>query len=382
MADGVVKRRLNSLRWGTDRRTLIRTPGTTPHIPISFGGEVVTQPAPVNTSLPVVTGLDVVGSTLTATTGSWNNAVSFAYQWKLNGTGIVGATASTYVTQAGDTGGDITCTVTATGPGGNASATSGQAQVYEAEASALFAKMTTSPASVPRKKYMNTLIVDLKAQGIFSRLEAMWIPAAHSAEAAALDWKGNNARNLIGVGSPTFSTDLGFTYSGLNYHRTGVLPASSSNLTQNSGHIGGMTGSTIVATRALGGARVGSAANQIILVPRLSGGFTARVNQDTGPTPIACPPETANIAFLGHRTFSNTVEHIRSGAKIGDSTATSSVRTNFEVYIGAVNESGSLVLQLQDSIRWFSLGLNFTTAQAQYYTARIETYMAGLAANA
>ncbi|QIG73157.1 hypothetical protein EVC00_051 [Rhizobium phage RHph_N37] len=381
MADGVVKRRLNSLKWGMDRRTLIRTPGTTPHIPISLGGVPVTQPAPVNTSLPVVTGLDTVGSTLTATTGSWDNAVSFAYQWKLAGVAIVGATASTYVTQAGDTGGDITCTVTATSSGGSASATSVAVQVYEAEASVLFAKMTTSPASTLRKKLMNGLIVDLKAQGIFARLEAMWIPAAHSAEAAALDWKGNNARNLIGVGSPAFITNWGFTYSGLNYHRTGVLPASSPNLTQNSAHIGGMTGETIVATRAFGGARVGSAANQIIIVPRLSGGMTARVNQDTGPVPISCPPETANIAMLGHRTFSNTVEHIRSGSKIGDSTATSSTRTNFEVFIGAVNESGSIVLQMQDSIRWFSLGLNFTTAQANYYTSRIETYMAALAAN-
>lgn len=82
--------------------------------------------APVNTVIPAITGNAVVGSTLTASTGTWTAvpAASYAYQWKQDGSDISGATASTYVVQVGDVGHSITVTVTATNAVGSASATS------------------------------------------------------------------------------------------------------------------------------------------------------------------------------------------------------------------------------------------------------------------
>jgi hypothetical protein len=68
-----------------------------------------------NTVKPAITGSPIVGGTLTASTGTWDQAGStFAYQWNLDGTPIGTATANTYSPVAGDLGKSVTVTVTAT----------------------------------------------------------------------------------------------------------------------------------------------------------------------------------------------------------------------------------------------------------------------------
>ena len=62
---------------------------------------------------PKITGTAKVGSTLTATAGTWGPApVALTYQWKANGTAISGATATTYKPTSATVGKSITVTVT------------------------------------------------------------------------------------------------------------------------------------------------------------------------------------------------------------------------------------------------------------------------------
>lgn len=70
------------------------------------------------TPTPTVAGTMKVGSTLTATPGTWDAGTTFAYQWKKNGgTNIVGATKSIYVLAGSDAGATLTLSVTGTKPG-------------------------------------------------------------------------------------------------------------------------------------------------------------------------------------------------------------------------------------------------------------------------
>lgn len=71
-------------------------------------------PAPV----PTITGTAKVGSALASVPGTWGPApVTLAYQWKANGTAIVGATAATYKPVAAYAGKTLTVTVTGTKTG-------------------------------------------------------------------------------------------------------------------------------------------------------------------------------------------------------------------------------------------------------------------------
>jgi len=61
---------------------------------------------------PKITGTVRVGSTLTATVGTWSPAPTLSYQWKANGTAIAGATGRTFTLTSAQQGKTITVTVT------------------------------------------------------------------------------------------------------------------------------------------------------------------------------------------------------------------------------------------------------------------------------
>ena len=81
--------------------------------------------APVNTVNPVVTGVGLVGQTMSTTNGTWTGGVdSYSYQWQANGIDIFGATSSTYQVTIDKEGASIRCVVTATNAGGSTPANS------------------------------------------------------------------------------------------------------------------------------------------------------------------------------------------------------------------------------------------------------------------
>lgn len=96
---------------------------------------------PINMALPAITGTAQVGSTLTASSGSWaNSPASYAYQWQdcatsISCTSITGATSSSYTLQPSDVGKTMDVVVTATNAGGSGFVTSLQTQTIPAPAS-------------------------------------------------------------------------------------------------------------------------------------------------------------------------------------------------------------------------------------------------------
>jgi subtilisin family serine protease len=106
--------------------------------------------APVNTSLPTITGSTVQGQTLSAQPGSWsNNPTTFAYQWRdCDGSGancidISGATSSSYVLTASDVSSTIRVAVTASNAGGSATAVSGPTAVVQPPAAPVNTSLPT-----------------------------------------------------------------------------------------------------------------------------------------------------------------------------------------------------------------------------------------------
>lgn len=81
--------------------------------------------APVNTSLPTISGSSVARNTLSASVGSWSySPTSYSYQWVRDGSNISGATSSTYTTVDSDYATNINVRVTATNSFGSNAANS------------------------------------------------------------------------------------------------------------------------------------------------------------------------------------------------------------------------------------------------------------------
>jgi hypothetical protein len=100
------------------------TAGSGPTAPVSVA-------APVNDTAPSITGTAQQGQTLTADTGTWDNApTSFTFQWeRCDSSGAtcldIGGDAGTYVAGPGDVGSTLRVTVTAHNSSGDTPATSG-----------------------------------------------------------------------------------------------------------------------------------------------------------------------------------------------------------------------------------------------------------------
>ena len=80
--------------------------------------------APENITLPFVVGDVGEGDQVTVSNGGWIDVDEFSYQWKADGTNIVGATSKTYTVLVADHGKALTCVVTGTNAFGSTSATS------------------------------------------------------------------------------------------------------------------------------------------------------------------------------------------------------------------------------------------------------------------
>lgn len=103
----------------------------------------------------------------------------------------------------------------------------GEGGGYSTEALALFARFTTPPDAT-RKTLINNLIVALKAAGVWSKLDALYLTAAADSQAARRNWIAD-AFNLTAVSSPTFVADRGYTGDGsTSYLETSFNPSTAS----------------------------------------------------------------------------------------------------------------------------------------------------------
>jgi hypothetical protein len=91
-------------------------------------GEAVPEPVPAPpapVSPPSLSGSGVIGTAVAVDPGTWRDATSFAYLWRLDGAEIEGATGTEYQPAEADDRGALSCLVTATGPGGSTAAEAG-----------------------------------------------------------------------------------------------------------------------------------------------------------------------------------------------------------------------------------------------------------------
>lgn len=98
------------------------------------------------------------------------------------------------------------------GPSLRGAAAGGKSIRYSAEATALFGRMTTQP-NAARKALIDAIYTAGKQDGWLTKLDGLWIMAAHDAQAARLNWVSTSF-NLTAVASPTFTVDKGYKSDG------------------------------------------------------------------------------------------------------------------------------------------------------------------------
>lgn len=122
-----------------------------------------------------------------------------------------------------------------------------------AEAKALVARMSVAP-SKERKALIDTLVGSLKTAGVWAKLDALYVLAAHDAQAARLNWTSSNY-SLTANGTLTFTGDRGYASDGTTgYLAPGVAPNALSKFTLNSAHVGVWSRTDAVGNNDIGAA--------------------------------------------------------------------------------------------------------------------------------
>jgi hypothetical protein len=96
---------------------------------------------------------------------------------------------------------------------------------YDIDAAAIFAAFSIAP-TLARRAVINAYVVGLKADGIWPLLDILYLMAAADSQAGTINWKSPGAFGLIGVNSPSFTADRGYTGNGTSSRlRTQYTPS-------------------------------------------------------------------------------------------------------------------------------------------------------------
>jgi hypothetical protein len=108
---------------------------------------------------------------------------------------------------------------------------------FSAPAIALFAAMDVKPTGT-RKQAIDKFIAALVDAGIWDLLDVLHVFAAHTEQAALLNWINPGTNDAVAVDAPTFAADRGFTGNGTSSYVTSVNPLDAAHFVQNDASIG------------------------------------------------------------------------------------------------------------------------------------------------
>lgn len=252
---------------------------------------------------------------------------------------------------------------------------SGTGGTYGAEAQALFDRMTTQPNDT-RKVVIDTLIKSLQACGTWSRRDAIYVFAAHSRQAALLNWKSvfyGPTENS----APTFTIDRGFTGDGVgSYLDTGFNP--SSGVVQfklNDSSMGIWLGTDV------------SSSTQFDIgnnLTRIDGRSTSSLSfrPNTGASQSATLTVSTSVGLSAwSRSNSTTVSPYKNGSNLGDFSATSSGLQSANFLILANNNSTPAAANFSTrrvQAAFWGAGITDTQATCEY--SAFAAYMSAVGA--
>jgi len=244
---------------------------------------------------------------------------------------------------------------------------------YDPDAAAYFAAMSIQPDAT-RKGLINDYIVGLKADGVWSLLDLVYILASHDEQAARLNAKVPASNTITVAGTVTFTTDRGYTGNGTNgYLETGRALNAGGNYAQNSASTFSWINSSTGTTQSLGtwysGSRVSS-------LPDVAAGFTGRVNQTSDST-FGNPANRLGsrcISRTGATTTNGQVNGVASGST--STVASTSLNSTALTLLGdAANFNGL------DRLALAALGGGLTGTQMTALHDRSSTFLTAIGAN-
>lgn len=255
---------------------------------------------------------------------------------------------------------------------------------FEKEANSLFDRMSVKP-TIKRAKICSDLIKDLKGYGIWIKLDALYVLAAHSEQAGLLNWI-SNSNNATASGSPTFTSDEGFTFNGSsNYLDTNWNPNShASNYSMDDACVGVYVRNNVAEDATDIGWYDSASANCRTLIRSRNAGDEIRAYiHNVTANDVGTITNSRGLTVI-NQIDDLTLRVFKNGSKIGNDISNSTPQPNFSsftynFFIGASNNSGSDVAHCTKQIGLALIGAALSGKHSDLHTA-IEKYMDAIGA--
>ena len=193
----------------------------------------------------------------------------------------------------------------------------------------------SSNVSTGRKDLLDTLIKNLKTDGIWAKIDRLWLLAAENTASALVDLKG--LVSATAVGPPSFSADDGYTGNGSSHYiNTNFSPSANGvNYTTNAGCFGVWDVSTTPATGTIpiGISYFGHLSDATIRYTDSNSYW--RVNSSSATLTVAYPGAGLHIA---NRSDSNNSQLYYNGSSITTTTGAATAALAIPFYVLARNQ--------------------------------------------
>ena len=267
---------------------------------------------------------------------------------------------------------------------GNESAASGSVAVtvniLDVDARVAIDAMIPRPTSA-RMGDLNTFVLALKAGGIWTKLDTVYLLAAHTSQAACLNIKAPGTFTLTPVNAPVFTGDRGFkgTAAGASaggYLDPGFNPATAGGLlTLNNAHLAGWVRTAASTALSFTSAEIGNTSLRTFTKSATSGSGHTRSNNAV-ETAAAWGVTTGTGLFMSSRAASGTYERYHDNTAIAAAAVASSAILSTGLFI--LRSSAGTHSDAEASAASWGAALT-AGEQGAYYTA-VHDYLVAVGA--
>jgi hypothetical protein len=244
---------------------------------------------------------------------------------------------------------------------------------FDADAVAFFNRVTTAGGtlSTTEKQAVNQLVLDLKANSLWTPMKAIYPMVGASAAACAQNLKSSSFTGTFTSGWTFAST--GATPNGTSaYFDTGLN--ANTNLSQNSTHLSYYSRTNISAGQVDMGITTTTGTSTYLLFSYSGTGFSG-INAAEAARTSAANPTTGLL--IGSRNSSSQEKYFTNNVS-QTRTATSVSIASFNIYLGCYNNMGTALFFSSKQCAFSSIGDGLTDTQASNFYTAVQTFQTTL----
>jgi len=245
---------------------------------------------------------------------------------------------------------------------------------FDADAQAFFDRVTTAGGtlSTTEKNAVNTLVIQMKTDGIWTKMKAIYPMVGASAAACAQNLKSSSFTGTFTSGWTFAST--GVTPNGTSAYLNSGLVANG-NISQNSCHISYYSRTDNALLAVIMGTYI---PNATYLTARFAAAGAWHANNSTERPDNLTEWTDSRGFFVSNRISSSGMSVFRNTIKQSDNTLSSTGLSNLSIWIGAQNNNGSPRLPTNKECAFSSIGDGLTDTQASNFYTAVQSFQTTL----